>query len=285
MLNGKIEGGGTGSSSSLFGFTSEEIATSVWLLDYKTHGETSHVYKRSKVWAALMNSGAAINDNSTSGIAADYVVNNNGHLGKLLGNIEGIDDSIDWLSYPTIDEIGTNQEILSYIISNNDLYNLFMTSSKLQQKFLQYCDSYPSIIDQLITKFQSKQTTTTGIYTGPCVVLSGISNISKKSGFINENEASRTCYTFAKGGLKYVNPSNNTIVVTAGGTSTGTQWNNNHSSGTLVQPYAQSSHTIRHIAFSLQVITNTSTHPENAGYSWIQAYCSAGGSFTYVPIM
>ena len=279
MLNGKIDGGGTGSgNSSLFGFTSEEIATSIWLLDYKTHGKTSHVYKRSKVWASLMNSGAAINDENTAGAAVDYVVNNNGHLGKLIGNIEGIDDTIDWLQYETISDIGSNETIMNIVASNDTLFAAFSTSEKLKISFFGYCNNYPSVINNLKQRFQSKKVTNSSSYSGFCIFISGVSKYdwNVRSNYLNNNY-----YVEAKGGLSYLNLANSRPILFDGYISQSVGGKNQAS---YASPKNDTSYNINQIVRGITITPKTSTYVYTASYTETLTTVTAGGTITYIPL-
>lgn len=114
----------------------KEIKYTIWLDEYKSFGEDSHVFNNKDNWAELMQSNAALNDKTISTMAFDFLLENNIDPMVAMGNIYGT--GIDFKRYDSFKELCMNSDnaakivehpVLSKIVYNyqeyaNDLFDI-----------------------------------------------------------------------------------------------------------------------------------------------------------------
>lgn len=113
----------------------KEIKYTIWLDEYKSFGEESHVFNNKDNWAELMQSNAALNDSTMSTTAFNFLIENDIDPLTAMGNVYGTD--IDFKQYNSFADIITNGDsilkildhpvlsklVSSYLPYNNELYS------------------------------------------------------------------------------------------------------------------------------------------------------------------
>lgn len=114
----------------------KEIKYTIWLDEYKSFGEESHVFNNKDNWAELMQSNAALNDKTISTMAFNFLLENDINPMTAMGNIYGT--GINFKQYETFKELCMDSDnvtkimehpVLSKIVYNhqpsaNDLFDI-----------------------------------------------------------------------------------------------------------------------------------------------------------------
>lgn len=116
----KTASGGSGGSSVIIGDDAaadiKEIKYTVWLDEYKSFGEESHVFNNKDNWAELMQSNAALNDSTISATAFNFLIENDIDPLIAMGNVYGT--GIDFKQYSNFADIVANVENVQKIINH-----------------------------------------------------------------------------------------------------------------------------------------------------------------------
>lgn len=81
----------------------KEIKYTIWLDEYKSFGEESHVFNNKDNWAELMQSNAALNDSTMSATAFNFLVENDIDPLVAMGNVYGT--GINFKQYSSFEDI------------------------------------------------------------------------------------------------------------------------------------------------------------------------------------
>lgn len=94
----------------------KEIKYTIWLDEYKSFGEESHVFNNKDNWAELMQSNAALNDSTMSATAFNFLIENDIDPLVAMGNVYGT--GIDFKQYSSFADIVINSEYVQKIINH-----------------------------------------------------------------------------------------------------------------------------------------------------------------------
>lgn len=283
MLNGKISGSG---STSL---TGDYTQAGIWMLDYKAYGENSYVFQDKNIWKSFLESPIAINDKATQELSFNYLINGEGHAGKILGSMYGIEKDNNWEDYPTLDSI-INEPSVCAATLNFEKTSEMMFKYLIGHKTLEELntDSYIQIISKSIYG-QSIKADGNSI-SKPCLLLTGVSNISSDTG-VNTSSSGGPCgyittlYTvFNKSGFYYIDLNNEKVTVAefseVSGSNTSCELHHNHgANGPSTQPYSTQTFEINKIVNSVPSQSHTSTCSYNK-----DTKATVNISFTYIPL-
>lgn len=81
----------------------KEIKYTIWLDEYKSFGEESHVFNNKDNWAELMQSNAALNDSTMSATAFNFLIENDIDPLVAMGNVYGT--GINFKQYSSFEDI------------------------------------------------------------------------------------------------------------------------------------------------------------------------------------
>ena len=94
----------------------------IWLMDYKAYGEDSYVFRNKDILYELYRDyPISLNDGKTATETIEFVLEENKEVGKAVGSIYGMQDSIDWNSIRTLDDFANNQDAASVVWDNQFL--------------------------------------------------------------------------------------------------------------------------------------------------------------------
>lgn len=94
----------------------KEIKYTIWLDEYKSFGEESHVFNNKDNWAELMQSNAALNDKTISTMAFNFLLENDINPMTAMGNIYGT--GINFKQYETFKELCMDSDNVTKIIEH-----------------------------------------------------------------------------------------------------------------------------------------------------------------------
>lgn len=94
----------------------KEIKYTIWLDEYKSFGEESHVFNNKDNWAELMQSNAALNDSTLSAMAFNFLIENDIDPLIAMGNVYGT--GIDFKQYGSFEDIVINDNYVRKIINH-----------------------------------------------------------------------------------------------------------------------------------------------------------------------
>ncbi len=189
----------------------------VWLNDYKTNGEKSYVFNNKDMWNELMQSRTALNDADISDLALQYALNNNAHIGKVFGNIYGIEEA-DWSDLPTLMDICDNETACAAIFNNSVAtrailgYNNYEVIDYKKDALYTVLNSKPTLLNEIINsdKYKSKLISKTVSYNDYCILTTCTSD----KGENNKNVTSYYyVYSYCKTGLNYINIDNSKTIL------------------------------------------------------------------------
>lgn len=94
----------------------KEIKYTIWLDEYKSFGEESHVFNNKDNWAELMQSNAALNDSTMSATAFNFLIENDIDPLTAMGNVYGT--GINFKQYSNFADIVADSENVRKIIDH-----------------------------------------------------------------------------------------------------------------------------------------------------------------------
>jgi hypothetical protein len=262
---------------------------SIWLSDYKAHGEDSYVYHNGDIWNELMNGIIAANDLAVNQLAISHAISMNQNVGKVISRIYGVSQDIDWASLTTISAVVGSAEAMEAIANNIIAMNAVMNCDD-SRNAIKGSDTALTAINSATSGIANLKATKYGVehvsadqgntYEGTCVFVSGVSKIASDREDDGDSSSWTESYAFAKGTLSYTPITGDDVVVEAGGTATGSAWGGDGEtfpSGTTTQPYAETTHDVNLLVKKAIVTANEAKYDTSC-------HCTAGGTITYIAL-
>lgn len=123
----------------------KEIKYTIWLDEYKSFGEESHVFNNKDNWAELMQSNAALNDSTISATAFNFLIENDIDPLTAMGNVYGT--GINFRDYESFDDVIANQTEYEKILKHTVLFGLVMQYAPYRTAFLAKTEFLRNIIN------------------------------------------------------------------------------------------------------------------------------------------
>ena len=283
VLNGKIDGGGSS------GLTGDYTQAGIWMLDYKAYGEDSYVFLDKRIWKAFLESPIAVNDPITKDLSLNWIKENGGHAGKVIGSMYGIRDA-NWDSLESFDDIINDYAACNAALnyeSTSEFIFKYMTSHKTLQEL--DTDVYIELIKNSLYGKRTKETEKTN-FNKPALLLNGISNISSNIENRSVGYNILYLYIFAESGFYWNNLNGDKIICKNSAYTGGSIYKANEvttidSEGVYTQPYSKTSYDINHIVSSLPSQSNQ--YSRYTALSNVGSYCTSttvSASYTYIPL-